>query len=166
MGYTHYIYGANKLSKSQVDDWISVTNNIIEEYNKTCAASDQVVNCGEGGWTPSHDSVVANGLGSNGHETLFISHDMEDFEFCKTARKPYDAVVVASYIYAQENFGLIFESDGDSEDHKTGMNLYRSVISNDSKKYNHAFSIGFEVIGGDKNEECCDAPLDTYEIED
>ena len=36
------------------------------------------------------DSIIFNGVGENGHETFLMDKKASEFEFCKTARKPYD----------------------------------------------------------------------------
>ena len=42
------------------------------------------------------DHIRFNGQGSAGHETFFLERDgLRGFNFCKTARKPYDEAVTA-----------------------------------------------------------------------
>jgi hypothetical protein len=39
--------------------------------------------------------ITFNGENDDAHETFHLTKSSQDFEFCKTARKPYDEVVVA-----------------------------------------------------------------------
>jgi hypothetical protein len=39
--------------------------------------------------------IQFNGVGDDSHETFHLTKASQDFEFCKTAMKPYDDVVVA-----------------------------------------------------------------------
>ena len=76
------------------------------------------------------NKIRFNGVGEDGHETFYLSPDESGWGFCKTARKPYDIVVVAILSMLDEYLGDKFEwrSDGDNEDHLTGKRLYQSVI--------------------------------------
>jgi hypothetical protein len=68
----------------------------------------------------------------NDHETLVIDPEESGFAFCKTARKPYDAVVCAILIRTAElNPGLEISSDGewDAEDEwSVGKALYTTAL--------------------------------------
>jgi hypothetical protein len=54
----------------------------------------------------------------------------EIFDFCKTAQKPYDAVVTAILIRAKEIYGscVSISSDGDWSEWQDGRNLYEAVF--------------------------------------
>ena len=41
--------------------------------------------------------ISFNGVGDDSHETCLVPKEASEFEFCKTARKPYDAAVVEVY---------------------------------------------------------------------
>lgn len=42
------------------------------------------------------DGIIFNGIGNAGHETFYVERNTEAaFNCCKTARKPYDMVVMA-----------------------------------------------------------------------
>jgi hypothetical protein len=75
------------------------------------------------------DKIVFNGVGADAHETFFVSADGVDFNFCKTAQKPYDIAVTASLIHAKKVFGdnIKISSDGDWSDWESGQLLYESV---------------------------------------
>lgn len=38
-------------------------------------------------------TIAFNGVGEEGHETFYFEKKSKDFNFCKTARKPYDLAV-------------------------------------------------------------------------
>lgn len=75
--------------------------------------------------TFSSDEVTFNGPGEQGHETFMIERDFQPefrqeqpdgflFDFCKTARKPYDVVCQCCLIVFKHHFGDNFRvaSDG------------------------------------------------------
>jgi len=53
------------------------------------------------------------------------------FDFCKTARKPYDAVITAILIRAKKIYGecVKVSSDGDWSEWQTGRDLYERVFN-------------------------------------
>lgn len=62
------------------------------------------------------DTLVSfNGCEKNSHETCYISLDEGEFNFCKTARKPYDTAVCVCLLCFKHYFGNNMEiySDGD-----------------------------------------------------
>jgi len=120
MGYTHYWEikkGTPKLSKACLDD----IKKVCERYGKLIQFEEDekkpiVLKPGE---------IRFNGIGENGHETFLIEcppkpasyqafKDGFLFNFCKTARKPYDIVVCEILLilkaHLQENIKL--SSDG------------------------------------------------------
>lgn len=89
-------------------------------------------------FTESHFSL--NGLDDDGHETMYWAgiptqpeyrKDSSDyFEFCKTAAKPYDAVVTAILIRAKVIYGscVSVRSDGDWQEWLAGRVIYEAVF--------------------------------------
>ncbi len=71
----------------------------------------------------SDTKIRFNGVGENGHETFFFTSIPEQgqpangrtFQFCKTARKPYDQVVMQVLIVLKYYLGeaITVTSDGD-----------------------------------------------------
>lgn len=127
MGYTHYW-----TNKQHTDDqWSAICSDahqlvrlavskgaggipipIAEEYDQL--DSPPVINDKE---------IRFNGVGDDGHETMLIDRTSE-WTFCKTAFKPYDAVVVALLaICHHHNPDFTWTSDGEGEDHDKGMLL-------------------------------------------
>lgn len=76
----------------------------------------------------TNDTTVRfNGVGEEGHETFLISTGDRDFQFCKTARKPYDTAVTACLLLAKYHFGSAIEISGDGR--KEGFNKAFLVLS-------------------------------------
>ncbi len=74
---------------------------------------------GEGRPVVDNSDIVFNGDASKGedHETFLLSKVNSGFQFCKTARKPYDRYVKAVLLVAQHFApgALDVSCDGDSE---------------------------------------------------
>lgn len=116
MGYTHYWNPTRGFSDSE---WVQLRDFVPSLFQ---VAGESGVALGNGiGRTGSEpvvdDEVIAfNGIGENGYETFMLKKDGTGFAFCKTARKPYDAVVVAVLVRASEiSDGFMWSSDGDNE---------------------------------------------------
>jgi hypothetical protein len=121
MGYTHYWNG--NITPTEFNQLLPIAKAIIKE-------SDVPVQYGRDHTSPprlSNDTIRLNGVGEDGHETFMIVAD-EQREFCKTAEKPYDEIVVAILIAASE-IAKDFEwrSDGNASDHKRGKQLIASI---------------------------------------
>jgi hypothetical protein len=87
----------------------------------------------QGQWEVSDTRVIFNGLGDDSHETfLFTREDNLGFNFCKTAHKPYDAVVTACLIALGRAYGesVSIDSDGawDDNDWTAGRALYQMAV--------------------------------------
>ena len=54
---------------------------------------------GTDGTSPVFDDecIAFNGVEDDAHETCYVSKAEKEFEFCKTAHKPYDSLVVEVY---------------------------------------------------------------------
>lgn len=153
MGYTHY--------------WERPTNRLGSLYQFTKLATDtQIIvneakrqgiaigdNFGNGdNANITTDAIAFNGAGDEAYETFYWEHQPEQvawradepnyFNFCKTAHRPYDAVVTAVLIRAKEIYGslLTVSSDGTWGDWQMGRNLYEQV-------FNKPAPCPFEVVG-------------------
>ena len=74
------------------------------------------------------NEIRFNGFGEEGHETFMMTREPTSFEFCKTARKPYDAVVVAILQCMSIHVdGFDWRSDGDPDEHADGIKLYNDA---------------------------------------
>jgi hypothetical protein len=128
MGYTHYWTIKEGLTPAQFEKWSEGIKAIVE----TATEAGIALGNGLGFDAPNIDEtlVAFNGVGEGGHETFGIRLGDEGFDFCKTAEKPYDAVVTASLIHAKKIFGDAIEikSDGDWGDWDSGKVLYETVF--------------------------------------
>jgi len=68
-----------------------------------------------------------NGKDDEGHETFMLTPDPSDFNFCKTAQKPYDLVVVAILCLLAHRTDTGVSSDGDRSDWAEGLKLAQRV---------------------------------------
>jgi hypothetical protein len=117
MGYTRYWNIKNDLDDSKFIKFKEISSQIVELFDITL--DDIIID----------DSVVRfNGVGDDAHET-FVFSKKSGFNFCKTQRKPYDAVVCACLLTAVNIFGsdISFSSDGDNDDERIKENL-KSLI--------------------------------------
>jgi len=75
--------------------------------------------------------ISLNGTKEFGHESFNLPEFFSaGSDFCKTARKPYDTVVVACLIVLKHYLGdnVRVASDGDSEDWDSGLFLARMAL--------------------------------------
>ena len=120
MGYTHYWEIKKPLTEEVLKDISEKTQQIV-----ALAKEDGIVICngmGEEGSEPTitPTCVSLNGCESeeedNAHETFYLSLEDIGFQFCKTARKPYDAVVVSVLKYCKNNYSEYFKISSDGGD--------------------------------------------------
>ena len=90
-------------------------------------------------------AIKFNGLGPYDHETFSLHMAPDDYEFCKTNRKPYDtlvtAVLIAVYNIEPECWDI--SSDGDREEWAAGLALARKVLG-ENLSYPEGVCISFE----------------------
>jgi hypothetical protein len=140
MGYTHY-WNINKI-KGRTDEQefiyqraIKDCNKIIKAYYKLYKGTESSLS-GYSAHTPAgkYGGINVNGKDSNAHETfLFREHfsqNSEEFEFCKTARKPYDLVVTAclSILKFHLKDGINVSSDGHYSDWLAGASFANEIL--------------------------------------
>jgi len=130
MGYTHYWTCDKKLPNW--DLFIIKVQPILDEGFKKgiiCFESDQPNHRPEA----SKRCIMFNGIGSDGHETFYMSPDGFSslikpdtdspfngskairFNFCKTARKGYDKYVIGILMMAEIHFGGRIDISSDGE---------------------------------------------------
>ena len=124
MGYTHYFEAKRSFTDAE---WVSLcaatTTIIAASPAKIVGENDDPSSAPEIG-----DELIAfNGPGDDGHETFWLPKLKSGFQFCKTARKPYDVVVVAILCAAQALApgALRIASDGGSDGMVAGLELAR-----------------------------------------
>ena len=127
MGYTRYW----KTTENKYDaDAINTIKNIIkiakEDYGIIIRGPD-----GFGEPIINDDYIALNGDGENNleHETFLIENGKPDeFNFCKTARKPYDLVVnaIATFMF-DEGFIDSYSSDGPNDENTAKVILKKAM---------------------------------------
>lgn len=126
MGYTHYWRNPQgftndqwKLARELADAIIRVSS-VPVQYEYDVSDPPRI----------DDGAIRFNGVDEDGHETFFVQYGPREFEFCKTARKPYDEIVVAMlFMLEHVNPSFSWSSDGDSEDHQGGYDLLQRAIA-------------------------------------
>lgn len=121
MGYTHY-WDASPFTDEQWAEVIergkrilSCASHIPVQFEYDTPAPPEL----------SQECIRFNGVDEDGHETFVVGPRDTGFGFCKTARKPYDTVVVAFLVMLNDvNPDFTWSSDGEDEDHEAGRKLY------------------------------------------
>ena len=131
-GYTHYWTWKETPNKDSLKQCIEEMKQLVESRHTLLADPD-----GEGKPILKSDQIEFNGVGEEAHEP-FIFPGEEGFNFCKTAWKPYDAVVVACLFVARDHFSpgqLKIASDGKGEldAFQAGRQLYVETFSRQPK---------------------------------
>lgn len=145
MGYTHYWIG----KRSTDDNWnkfreaCEILHQNLPEKTDTAGGfykdSKLQIASGSSKGKPVFDGIMVNfnGMGRElSHETFSIEKHRQDWDFCKTARKPYDLLVVACLIAAWQILDYRFASDGftdyqgvkSASDLIPGMNYYNKFM--------------------------------------
>ena len=111
MGYTHYWELEEKNEGGE--DLINDIKKVLEKYKDIIQyeydnPKEIEVN---------KNRIRFNGIGDKGHETFLFDFTKTGFEFCKTARKPYDIPVCKVLIILKHYLkdDLKVSSDGDIE---------------------------------------------------
>jgi hypothetical protein len=104
VGYTHYWKVKEMLEVSPKQ------RELIDEVLKEHADVLEVE-------TNTNRELVLNGIEENSHETFAIEFGKKvEFEFCKTARKPYDIPVCKILLILRYSKGFELSSDGDIDE--------------------------------------------------
>lgn len=142
MGYTHYWSKSRDLTDSEWEAIKAAASRILNTA-RNCYFISTAFECDEPSKRPQlNDEVIRfNGVGEDGHETFYLSRTVEDFAFCKTARKDYDApaaaILIAAKQYAPDAFS--WRSDGYGIDARdpSGKTIYNDH-ADAVKLYNEA----------------------------
>ena len=62
------------------------------------------------------------------HESFFLTPETTNWNFCKTARKPYDLLVCAVLLSAYNILGYELSSDGGFEDWQPAIDFYLDTV--------------------------------------
>ena len=112
MGYTHYFESKTKFTTANWNKFKKEAKLVFLKYKNILANG-----LGEKNTSPivTAKFISFNGIQDDSHETCFISKTNVGFNFCKTALKPYDVVVVEILKLAQKyNKSIALTSDGGS----------------------------------------------------
>jgi hypothetical protein len=133
MGYTHYF--ENK-QDCPPEDWAKITDAFKRLQATAIINNDPLLiqkECDRAAAPSVNDLEIRfNGIEDDGHETFMLLRKKKRFNFCKTARKPYDRVVVAVLCLANHFAPDVWDigSDGNAEDWEAGLALARTVEPN------------------------------------
>ncbi len=141
MGYTHYWTRPATIPQSQWDAFTNDVRAILASLpQRTSTAGGYYADAplaladwdGKSAPVVTDSDVRFNGAGEElSHESFTLSRIGERRDFCKTARKPYDVVVVAVLTaLAARVRRATWSSDGDASDHAEGIALYQSATRN------------------------------------
>lgn len=119
MGYTHYWEGTPTVSEECVKH---IKRIVGDGKRKGIIAFESD---SEKPPFVASEQVRFNGIGSDAHETFHVVFGSNQFDFCKTAQKPYDVYVVAvlSAIEYHTDGAFKWTSDGERFDHFEGIAL-------------------------------------------
>ena len=127
MGYTRYWH---RTEKPITQEFVDAVNNIIAESRKKGITIRNGL--GEGEPIVTLDKVLFNGDGEHelDHETCGFTNTEPGFNFCKTARKPYD-YTVREVLKVAEKMGIITDvtEDGDNEEIISDEEYIRQYIN-------------------------------------
>ena len=139
MGYTHYWDRNRELNADDFKAWSNDVQKLhlaLPERTETEGGyhSDEPLEIGDmmgkGGEPEFTETLVAfNGIGTWHLESFYMPYSGHGFDFCKTARKPYDLLVTAALVSFKHHFPQeSVSSDGDREEWKEGIELCRDVL--------------------------------------
>jgi hypothetical protein len=122
VGYSHY--------------WIIADPIEGEAWQKFRDGAEAIIQIAHDAGIPVHnasdsESINFNGTGVAAHETFVISQGDAEFDFCKTAQKPYDTIVCAVLIHLKAVLGdgVLIKSDGKwDEDWESAQLLYETTF--------------------------------------
>jgi len=144
MAYTHYFSQTRKVTDGEFKEFVNVCKKLYENLpERTDTAGgyykDNMLVIGGlyGAGKPVFKSNIVsfNGAGNVlSHESFVIEKNKDDgFNFCKTARKPYDLLVVACLIAAWQFIDYRFSSDGiynnQCKDLQPAIDYYNAVMT-------------------------------------
>lgn len=124
MGYTHYWRNENNNPSEDIRKKIGLTLKTLYQNRDSLFVESPSVLVEEYDLPNSEpifdeNEIRFNGLSEMGHETFLIDWNaLNDFEFCKTNRKPYDFWVISTLLIIKSEApeALQISSDGDYEE--------------------------------------------------
>ena len=126
MGYTHYW---DQKAEPSYMQWFE----IMEHFKHLLLHTSMCIQAESDDPSPfliTNDHIRFNGVGDEGHETFDLSRiNVGEFEFCKTAYKPYDKFVVFVLILVHNLAPdcYIITSDGDANDWQKDLDQLNAI---------------------------------------
>ena len=141
MGYTHYWRLGPFIEEKSY-------KKALTECRKIIKASPVPLGNAYGDGKPKlNNGVWINGVGEDGHETFALGSipiresggSDPGFNFCKTARKPYDLIVVACLLVLHDRLGesVGVSSDGEPHEWEAGREFASKVLKREIKIPQH-----------------------------
>ena len=136
MGYTHY-WRFSKVVKNidQSEEKFAAAVNLFKEKIKELPQNIRLANgVGEGEPIITPTKVVFNGSAENGEDyetfaiTLADDESESEFNFCKTARLPYDAAVCLALLCFKDVYGNDFNYSSDGDINDEGWELAHQIF--------------------------------------
>jgi len=130
MGYTHYWYGLRNFT---APEWQAICDDARQLFDKATVTACREYDRPQETPEIAADVIAFNGPNEDGHETFWFQREPDDFQFCKTAAKPYDLLVTAMLIVSHKHApdALRISSDGGVEDWRAGLDFTRQVLGAD-----------------------------------
>jgi hypothetical protein len=149
MGYTHY-WNFTKI-KGKATETEELYQKAVKDCQKVILAYKKE-HGGLAGYSAhtklgQYGGIDFNGAREEGHENFLLREHFsvnERFNFCKTARKPYDVVVVACLIVLDFHLkdAISVGSDGDYNEWLEGLELARKVLKRKTLTIPKSISLG------------------------
>jgi len=132
MGYTHY--WTFKKSPAEIADGKQKFANAVALFKEGLKKLQDIPlgnGFGEGEPIITDTEVCLNGKVPEDYEGCVMSVESKGFDFCKTARQPYDPVVCLLLLCMADEFGDDFEysSDGDIESGEEGWARAKEIFA-------------------------------------
>lgn len=125
MGFTHYFKQNKPVSDQQWQAFKQDAQVVIDHAQKNLKIV--LMSNDSNGVLLNDERVNLNGdeRYDLDHETFYLEKDYRDFNFCKTARKPYDLVVCSLLLLAHEHMPNHhdIDSDGSFDEWQDAMEL-------------------------------------------
>jgi len=138
--YTHY-WTPNLVTEKEWEPFLEAVNQLVK------ALPSRIKICGGDGTgkpTFNKEMIYFNGDATHDldHETFLIEPKKKEWDFCKTAHKPYDLLVCAVLIAAHEHLGYEVSSDGDLDEWYEAIDFYFTTIFGRSYNANEIVKTG------------------------
>lgn len=139
MGYTHY-WNFKKVVKDidNSEKKFAAAVKLFKKKLKELPHSIRLANgIGEGEPIITPTKVVFNGSAENGEDyetfsiTLADDERVSSFNFCKTARLPYDAAVCLALLCFKDAYGNDFDYSSDGDINDEGWELAHQIFDKD-----------------------------------